>query len=123
MKNSKTPRIFIQENLGLSIFSQITFREITNNNSFKNLYSSLTLYLIKELSHAPNNSDLELVLVCYHNFLNIEGQKFTFLVTSEDKIFKLLKINNPRKEADLSNLPVRLLKNGVVVLDFLIKTM
>ena len=96
MKNSKTPRIFIQDNPSLSIFSQITFRERTNNNSFKNLYAILTLYLIKELPDAPNNSDLELVLACYHNFLNIEGQKFTFLVTSENKIFKLLKINIPR---------------------------
>lgn len=103
MKNSKTPRIFIQDNPSLSIFSQITFRERTNNNSFKNLYAILTLYLIKELPDAPNNSDLELVLVSYHKFFKYRKRKL-FLVTLEEEMFKLLKINKRRKEADLGNL-------------------
>ena len=90
-----------------------------NNNSFKNIYTNLALYLIKKLPHAPNNSDLELVLACYHKFLNIEKQNLTFLVTSYDEIFKLLKINNSRKAADLGNLSIRVLKHVAVVFGFL----
>ena len=90
-----------------------------NNKSFKNIYTNLALYLIKKLPHASNNSDLELVLACYHKFLNTEKQKITFPVTSEDEIFKLLKINNSRIAADLGNLSLRILKHGAVVFGFL----
>ena len=99
MEGSKTPRSFIQGNPS----ENISFGERTNNNSFKNLYTNLTLYLIKKLPEDTNYSDLEIVFVCYHKFLNIEKQKFTFLVISDDEIIKL-KINNPRKEVGLGNL-------------------
>ena len=92
-----------------------------NNNSSENLYANLRLYLIKKLPQAPNNSDLELVLVSYHKFFKYRKRKL-FLVTSEEEIFKLLKINKPRKEADLSNMSKKLLKNGAVVLAFFIKS-
>ena len=74
-----------------------------NNNSSENLYANLRLYLIKKLPQAPNNSDLELVLVSYHKFFKYRKRKL-FLVTLEEEMFKLLKINKRRKEADLGNL-------------------
>ena len=70
----------------------------------KRFYANLALHFDKKLSHAPDKFDLESILAYHKKFLNTKKtQKFSFLVTSGDEIFKLLKNNNPEKVGDIKN--------------------
>ena len=91
--------------------------KVQNNNFFKNFYAHLALSLVNKLPHAPNKFHLGSVLAYYKRFLNTEKQKFTFSLTSEDEILKLLTDTNPEKEAGMDNLSGRFLKDGAAVLD------
>ena len=83
----------------------ISFDEKTNNNSFKNCYANLALNLVSKLPHVPNKFNLHSGLAYYKRFLNTENRKFTFSLTSEDEILKLLTYTNPEKAAGIDNYP------------------
>ena len=120
-KAIKSQRFTIQDNPSLSCFSQRwgknLFDEKTNNSFiFTNFYANLSLNLVNILLQAPNKFDLDSVLPDYKRFLNTENQKFTFSLTSEDKVLKLLNDTNPEKAAGVEKLYLRILKDGAVSL-------
>ena len=91
--------------VSLKDWETISFDEKINDNSFKNCYANLALNLVSKLPHVPNKFNLHSGLAYYKRFLNTENQKFTFSLTSEDEILKLLTYTNPEKAAGIDNYP------------------
>ena len=104
-----------QSKICLEKDGNLSFDPKINAGIFKDFYSNLASNLVNNLPDPPNRYGKESVKNYYRN-MNLDGKNFSFMLTDDSIVLKLLEDIDLSKTGGMDNLAGKFLKEGASVL-------